>query len=195
MCTCRLTSLSCHAHTQRTPPTSHGSKMSLLQSLKLVLVISVAILCTASARTVCENNCAAKCPGCLSEGIVGMAAWMTKNTACGSNADKAACEGGDGTCEYVETKSLCVAKSTDYCAALYDKAKCLNAISCWPKINAAKYSDISDVDQRIACKLQALLPEVPCEPTICDAGSRLVPSSLVGFMAFTAIIVIADIMV
>merc|ERR1711865_1245685 len=119
------------------------------------------------------------------------------NTKCGLNTDKATCEGGDGSCEFVDKeknteKPACVAKNTDYCDALYDKAKCLNAISCWPEINSDKYSDIRDEDQRVKCREQAMMPQVACDPTNCDAGSHVVPSFLFGLMALTAVLAIAD---
>lgn len=139
----------------------------------LKLLITFTLVAAAYAATMCENNNAAIQP-CIDAETSALSAWETTNTACATNSDKTTCEGGAGSCEFVDNK--CKAKNTNYCLALGTKAKCLLGINCYPKINSDQFPKIRDVDQQAACA--ALAKDKGCEATVCDSGSHLVPSIL-----------------
>jgi len=151
------------------------------------LIAFFALLASAHAATMCENNNAAIQP-CIDAEATAISAWETTNTACAANADKATCEGGAGSCEFVDSK--CKAKNVDYCLALGTKAKCLLGINCYPKINSDQFGPIRDVDQQAACVVKA--KDKACDTAVCDSGSHLAPS-LVGALLISAMAAIAQV--
>jgi len=135
------------------------------------MIIAVALICAAHAATMCENKNAFIQP-CIDAETAAISAWDETNNKCAANADKATCEGGAGTCGFVDNK--CKAKNTSYCLALATKAKCLLGINCYPKINSDQFPKIRDVDQQAECEKRA--KDKGCAETTCDSGSHLVPS-------------------